>query len=86
MDEIGKISEFALFFRILPVSRYHFMQVYSPFARASVFIRHCFNGRHERVHDVIFKMSHREMLKLMINNGGKRKYRLLNEINWKNQH
>lgn len=69
IDEIGKTSVFALFLRIRRISL-SFMQVYSPFARASVFIRHCFNGEH-CAHDVLFKMLHRGMLKLMIINGDK---------------
>lgn len=67
IDEIGKTLEFALFFRYRRVSL-SFMQVYSPFARASVFIWHCFNRRH-CAHDVLFKILHRGML--MIINGDK---------------
>lgn len=69
IDEIGKTSVPALFFRIRCISL-SFMQVYSSFTRTSVFIRHCSNGQH-CAHDVLFKMLHRGMLKLMIINGDK---------------
>lgn len=80
IDEIGRISEFALFFRILPrISLSFYASLFAVYSSSSFFFPTLF--QRVRARDVPFKMLHREMLKSTINKGGQKKRRLLNEKN-----